>query len=97
MKIKILSVLVRYMVTAALDIGGMMLMLSLLSASMMCAVAYAIATQQPEIILWLRDHTLALVLCAIIVALVNVSLWYATWSRRVSRAAADRLIRRREA
>lgn len=94
---KITYVLVRYSVNAALDIGGMMLMLSLLSACMMCAVAYAIAAQRPEIIVWLRDHTLALVLCTAIVALVNVSLWYAAWSRRVSRAAADRLTRRGEA
>lgn len=91
MKHRILAVLVRYVVTAALDVIAILTVVAILSAGLSALAAYAIAMQRPDMIEWLRAHTGALVLCAIIVALVNVALWYAAWSRRVARAAADRL------
>ncbi|MGE4526934.1 MAG: hypothetical protein AB7D00_01090 [Rhodospirillaceae bacterium] len=96
MKITILSVLVRYAVMAALDMGGMLAVLAAWSFCMGLAISYAIAAQRPDILIWMRDHTFALVLCGVIVTLVNVATWYAAWSRRVSRAAADHLLNRGE-
>lgn len=96
MKIKILSVLVRYAVMAVLDMGGMLVVLAAWSFCMGLAISSAIAADRPDALLWMREHLFALVICGVIVALVNIALWYGDWSRRVARRAASRLLPSRE-
>ncbi len=97
MKNKVLSVFVRYAVMAVLDMGGMLAVLAAWSFCMGLAISAAVAANRPDALLWMRDHTFALVVCGVIVALVNIALWYGDWSRGVARRAAARLLPTREA
>jgi hypothetical protein len=97
MRNKILSVLVRYAVMAALDFVVMLAMLTAWSIAMGVAISAAIAANRPDILIWMRDHTAALVLCGVIVALVNIAMWYRDWSRGVARRAASRFLASQEA
>lgn len=89
---QILLVLVRYAVLAALDFFGMLAILAAWSFCMGLAISAAIAADRPDALLWMREHLLALVMCGVIVALINVATWYADWSRGVARRAANRLL-----
>ena len=97
MKIKVLSVLVRYAVLAALDILGMAAVMTAWSICMGLAISGAIAAERPAALEWMRDHTFALALCGVIVALINFATWYRDWSRGLARRAASRLLPSQEA
>lgn len=89
MKIRILAFLLRFVIHF-FAIGGAAITFS---AGMVGAVIVAISLGNTEALIWMRDHTGGLVLCAMIPC-VAMAPRFDAWSRRVSRAMASRLLRR---
>lgn len=89
MKINILAFMFRFGLHF-FAIGGAAIAFA---ALLVGAVIIAISLGNTDALIWMRDHTGGLVLCAMIPC-VALAPTFDAWSRRVSRAMASRLLRR---